>query len=146
MRTCHLSAFSIATGISEDVLIGYLGHDGSEIIFPGEEEPVCRRGFHVQELLFVGHKLGHFFMPLELVPAIQSQRQPHKTHIIGDEQRFDYIAKSVEIGTGFITGATKRCAHAVAFKLGDVFDGELRYRFDEHIKKGFIPQTVWIKA
>lgn len=37
--------------VEEQEIIDYIGHDGSEIIFPNLKEPECRRGFHIQELI-----------------------------------------------------------------------------------------------
>lgn len=38
-------------------LIAEIGHDGSDIVFPDEPEPLCRRGFYVEEINVVLLKL-----------------------------------------------------------------------------------------
>ena len=48
--SCMPAAFATATGIPIFSLLESIGHDGSEIIFPDLPEPLCRRGFHGQEL------------------------------------------------------------------------------------------------
>ena len=151
VKNCHLNAFAVATGIDREVLLSYLGHDGSEIVFPNEPEPTCRRGFHVQELLYAGFKLGHNFMPLELVPVSRSPLNRDPEFVIEDAVRYEYIARTIKINLGFITGvqrssASGNIAHAVAFKNGYIVDFERKYLFDDHLQRGFIPQTVWVKV
>lgn len=37
-------------GITTDELIADIGHDGSQIVFPELPEPMCRAGYHIQEI------------------------------------------------------------------------------------------------
>ena len=43
---------AFASIVKKDVgdVFDFLGHDGSEIIFPTLRDPFCRRGFHIQEM------------------------------------------------------------------------------------------------
>lgn len=50
--SCMPAAFATATGIPLDTLLESIGHDGSEIIFPDLEDPLCRRTFNTQEIAF----------------------------------------------------------------------------------------------
>lgn len=47
------TAFAIALDVPVQELINIIGHDGSEILFPEDPEPFCRRGFHPQEIIDV---------------------------------------------------------------------------------------------
>ncbi len=49
--SCLPTAFAIAVGVPVEQLIRQLGHDGSEMLFPGFRKPYCYRSFHVQELI-----------------------------------------------------------------------------------------------
>lgn len=48
--SCMPAAFATATGVPIERILLAIGHDGSEVIFPDLDDPVCRRGFHPQEL------------------------------------------------------------------------------------------------
>jgi len=45
---CLLHAFQTVTGLD---LVARLGHDGSEVLYPDLDPPMCCRGFHTQELI-----------------------------------------------------------------------------------------------
>jgi hypothetical protein len=49
--SCLPTAFAIALDKPVNDVITALGRDGSEIIFAGLPEPLCRKGFHPQELI-----------------------------------------------------------------------------------------------
>ena len=49
--SCLPTSFAMALGYDLYWLIGQLGHDGSEITHAGLPNPLCRRGFHPQELI-----------------------------------------------------------------------------------------------
>lgn len=70
--SCLPTAFAVALGIPVRDLLVELGHDGSQIVFSAEPEPLCRRAFHVQE--FLGPCLRRGYVPLlvEAAPAIES--------------------------------------------------------------------------
>lgn len=49
--SCLPTAFANALNMDVELLINALGHDGSEYTHAGLPEPLCRRGFHPQELI-----------------------------------------------------------------------------------------------
>lgn len=49
--SCLPTAFAIVLNVDVPVIFKYLGHDGSEIIFPERESPYNRKAFHPQELV-----------------------------------------------------------------------------------------------
>jgi len=57
--SCLLDSFAISFEISKIQLIKLLGHDGSEIIWYDQPEPLRRRGFHPQEFIRIGYSLGY---------------------------------------------------------------------------------------
>lgn len=60
---CLAKAFSHV--LRCDNIYELIGHDGSEIIWPGLVEPFNRRAFHIQELINVAWKLGYSATPFE---------------------------------------------------------------------------------
>lgn len=66
--SCLPAAFATATGIPFDTLIENIGHDGSDVVFPDLPEPLCRRGFHCQELSRVLLRFGFCVASFESCP------------------------------------------------------------------------------
>jgi hypothetical protein len=116
--SCLPTAFAIAIGCPVKNLIARLGHDGSDIQWPGLVEPLCRRGYHVQELVQLLWKLGYTVTPIEsysrMVPC-HHQQQPL---LIDNTLTFDHVVNS---SRGVLTGKTK-FGHAVAYDHGTICD------------------------
>ena len=55
---CMPLAFAMALDMPVADLLAAIGHDGSEIVFPSLPEPLCRRCFHIQELIQVALSRG----------------------------------------------------------------------------------------
>lgn len=67
--SCLPTAFAMCLGISVKEVIEGIGHNGSEIIFDGYPEPMCRRGFHTSELIdycLTEHSLFVSLIPLSV--------------------------------------------------------------------------------
>ena len=86
-------AFAMALDMPVADLLAAIGHDGSEIVFPSLPEPLCRRCFHVQELIQVALSRGLAVTPVELFPVLQpTEAGPfHKTVLYPDNnwRRFE---------------------------------------------------------
>lgn len=149
--SCILSAFSMALDIADQQhLIDFVGHDGSEIIFPGLPEPMCRRGFHHQELIAVAVALDYSVTPFELVPALQSTPytgatpQVFQINMPGRDLMFSMI---VNTKRGVLTGVGRNCHHAVAFNQGHILDPDgdsYPFSFAECEKRHFFAMCAWI--
>jgi hypothetical protein len=95
-------------GVSFDTIIDRIGHDGSAIAWPAQPEPLCRRAFHIQEILYAAHQLGFSVMPVQLNPTITNGYGP-STAI---EDKFFERAKTMK---GVHLGTTDNgINHAVA--------------------------------
>jgi len=68
--SCIPRAFAEIFGIKFDKLLDMIGHDGSEIWWPGYPEPYCRRAFHIQEMIDAGFKLGWYVLVIESAPML----------------------------------------------------------------------------
>ena len=90
---CMPLAFAMALDMPVADLLAAIGHDGSEIVFPSLPEPLCRRCFHVQELIQVALSRGLAVTPVELFPVLQpTEAGPfHKTVLYPDNnwRRFE---------------------------------------------------------
>ena len=102
---CMPLAFAMALEMPVADLLAAIGHDGSEIIFPSLPEPLCRRCFHVQELIQVALARGLAVTPVELFPVLQpTEAGPfHKTVLYPDNnwRRFD---ETIRASLGVIAG------------------------------------------
>jgi len=66
--SCLPTAFAMAMGEPVKDIMDYLGHDGSEIIWPDLPEPKCRRAFHPQEIVMFAFMRGWAAIHFELNP------------------------------------------------------------------------------
>ena len=69
--SCLITSFAMVMETSVSELVKELGHDGSELVRPGPE-PLCRRGFHPQELIQIcAHSRGYAVETLEPRPRFE---------------------------------------------------------------------------
>ena len=90
---CMPLAFAMALDMPVADLLAAIGHDGSEIVFPSLPEPLCRRCFHIQELIQVclGSRLRRHAQS-NCSPCLQpTEAGPHKTVLYPDNnwRRFE---------------------------------------------------------
>ena len=120
---CMPLAFAMALDTPVADLLAAIGHDGSEIVFPSLAEPLCRRGFHIQELIHPALSRGFALTPVELFPVLQPTKAGpfHKTVLYPDSnwRRFE---KTIRASRGVIDGTGARCGHMVAYDHGRIFD------------------------
>ena len=116
-------AFAMALDMPVADLLAAIGHDGSEIIFPSLPDPLCRRCFHVQELIQVALARGLAVTPVELFPVLQpTEAGPfHKTVLYPDNnwRRFE---ETIRASLGVIAGTGARLGHTVAYDHGRIYD------------------------
>ena len=126
--SCLPTAFAMAIGCSVQSFIEEIGHDGSEIVWPDNPEPMCHRGFCFQECILVLLKMG-------LTATEVSRDVGHYPSIasidivVSFHEAFDYYLKSTK---GVVAGRTSRCGHAVAYDHGT------------YNSYDFTPETLWI--
>jgi len=116
-------AFAMALDMPVGDLLAAIGHDGSEIVFPSLPEPLCRRCFHIQELIQVALSRRLAVTPVELFPTLQpTDAGPfHKTVLYPDNnwRRFE---AAVQTSRGVIHGTGARLGHTVAYDHGRIYD------------------------
>lgn len=117
--SCLPTAFSYILDVSIEEIFRYLGHDGSEILWPHLPEPFCRRSFHTQEMIYFCNSLGFFVTPFEAAPQSAPQFDSKPFELNFEEE----LQKILFYEDGVVTGESrKNMPHAIAWKEGRVFD------------------------
>jgi len=138
----------MALDIPVSVMLRRIGHDGGAVVDESSPEPLCRRGFHVQECVAVAISLGFSATPVELFPSIRCCNNQCFPVLFGTEAKnWERFQSLIDTHAGVITGRGKRCPHAVAFANGTIFDP------DGHVypycrafceARGFYTQCLWL--
>lgn len=116
--SCLPTAFAIATGIPIEKIIEYVGHDGSDIIFPEYEEPYCRRSFHPQELIDVCLQKNFMVVPIEKQPKVIAKHSIHNVPMHRNR-----MSRYLLNYTGVLVGMNQEDRpHAVAWDGNRVLD------------------------
>lgn len=111
--SCILDAFAMAMDIHPNYIINELGHDGSEILWPGNDDPYCRRGFHIQELIAIAIKNGY--------SVTEVQTKPLSAPSIVDNMAGHKIINVLDVMRGN-KGVILMQGHAVAWDGVKVYD------------------------
>lgn len=152
---CAITSLAMTLRIPVQELILELGHDGSEIAFPSLREPLCRRGFHSQELIFLAESHGFAITPIELFPQIkpvQGRHPPVRVFFGKDAKAKDnwlrfqsYISETMGILEG--VSGRREIPHAVHHRFGDIWDpdGE-HYVYSQEAceQRGFIANRLFV--
>ena len=163
--SCSVTAFAMAIDIPVQQLINDIGHDGSEKIFTHLPDPMCRRGFHSQELIQIAWQYGFACTPLEMYPMLRCEpffgprpnREPNERgglpmehsvlfdgSVVGNQSRF--IA-GVQVTRGVMEGQGCRCHHAVYYHFGQIWDpdgGQYEYSLEACEARSFYGNRLWI--
>jgi hypothetical protein len=132
--SCLPTAFAIVLGTPVKEIIDAIGHDGSEIFWPGYIEPLRRRGFHIQELINYCFLEYYLVTPFEQKLCFQ-QRGGSRQHIVdGDIKIFKQAIKRY-FGV-FVGENQKRVPHALAWDGNQCYDpaGLITNLEDFHIR------------
>lgn len=73
--SCLPKAVASLSNLTLEQLIGYIGHDGSEILYPEREEPLNRRAFSLGEIVSAATRLGEPLMVLDIVEFLPDGRE-----------------------------------------------------------------------
>jgi len=117
------TAFAMALDMPVAELLAAIGHDGSEIVFPNLPEPLCRRCFHIQELIHVALARRIAVTPVELFPVLQpSEAAPFRTTVLYPDDNWRRFAETIRASRGVIDGTGARHGHMVAYDHGRIYD------------------------
>lgn len=119
--SCLPTSFAIVTGVKVDNIFKWLGHDGSERVFPDRPEPYCRKSFHPQEL--TDYCYWHGINIIQIDREVVSTNINGDVHIVCNSERRLY--KYIESHNNFVlTGffLTTGRWHAVACVNKTIYD------------------------
>lgn len=129
--SCLPTAFAIAAKVPLDRILGLVGHDGSEVIFPDLPEPNGRRGFHIQELVTAALQMGIRPVEIEAHPVREGDYKIEFPTQSCDDRFLGYLARHVGVLGG--VGLLSYNYHAVAWDKRLVYDPSsgLSYKLNE---------------
>lgn len=140
--SCLPTAWSYVIGWPVWSIIKAIGHSGDEILWPNLPEPNCRKGFHPQELIYLGDRFGFVTTTFEPIAALISPG--------GDEpaviQFGDRFEKILEESNGVLTGEIHGQRHSIAWLNGKVLDpseGRLKSLDDFQIQTYYRIKSKW---
>jgi hypothetical protein len=148
--SCAITSLAMTLHVPVQELIDELGHDGSQIIFPQLIEPMCRRGFHSQELIRLAWRRGFAVTPIELFPTIRPMQGEglHTIYYDGDaEINVGRFVDTIHDRIGILEGQSGRWMHAVHFRYGEIYDPDgYQYLYSKRGCQGtgFIPNRAHV--
>lgn len=120
--SCLPRAFANALNISFDNILKYLGHDGSEIIYPNLKDPYRRKGFHWQEFILPCHMNNYALVSVEAVPVIGEKFAVN----LGEERMLYFLNRY----KGVLVGEMPKL-HAVVWDTSMAWDDDKTYDLHE---------------
>ena len=120
--SCSVTALAMTLETPVQQIIDEIGHDGSQIIYPDLPEPMCRRGFHPQELITIAWQHGCCVTPFELFPSICPASDHYDSVIVEFVDNWHRFVSLIKSEMGILEGTGRRCRHAVHFNKGIIFD------------------------
>ena len=135
---CLVAAFASVLDLSYDAVVGYIGHDGSEVIWSTKPEPMNRRGFHPQELIRVAYMLGYSVTEIQRV--MLSAPTPNDRIYTCENPYF----QSALIQVGVIYGIGEKLRHAVASNGSEVWDPKGRIVPITELRSVIEPKGIFI--
>lgn len=152
--SCLATSFAMALDISVDLFHELAGHDGSEILFPWLPDPLCRRGFHASEAMYVVLCMGKTATAIEVLPQIASTplEKPsiNATALYGNgsvEWNWTIFKRLISSTRGVLETRTRRGNwHAVAYENGRIFDPDgasFNYSKEDCELRGLYTTRLW---
>ena len=143
---CLPASFAMVLDLPLSAIFDEIGHDGSQIIKPNLPEPICRRGFHPQELIHLCLTHGYAATRVELYPVLCLSPGSGDYVVAYPDDNWTRFTRVIQQSRGVIEGVGRRCGHAVAYEHGCIFDPdghEYDYSREACQQRGFITQHLW---
>jgi hypothetical protein len=138
----------MALDLPVNQVLAEIGHDGSQIVWPALREPLCRRGFHPQELIDVCRAHGYAVTYLELLPCLYSAPGNPELQLFSESRAWDRFTRVIQRTRGVMDGygVVHGNGHACAYGNGWVYDPDgVTYRFSRENceRRSFIAAHLW---
>lgn len=136
--SCLPTAAAMVMGVLPKDVIDTIGHDGSEIIFPDEEEPFNRRGFHVQEIVDV--LLEQLFIPVWIDARVCLFSESGGSYLLRSINHAERFSRHVHNTHGILLGThATEGGHAVAWDMEMCLDPRgQKYELNQFKPEAFI--------
>lgn len=122
--SCLPTALAMTLSVDLSELIDLIGHDGSEILWPDQPEPLKRRGFHIEELQYVAVSYGFLLVPFS--PRLLYNPKGDPDIFVLDMDFTGKFKIALDSYDGILLGEykTTKNAHAIAWcsMEGTVYD------------------------
>lgn len=118
--SCLPTAAAIVIDMDVADFINQIGHDGSEVRWPGTRRP--QRSFHLQEIIDVLHSQGYSATVFETNPQLGSYYESDTRSIFSFEQKRKRLNRLLLGFQGILIGFDGSTPHACAFNNGVVYD------------------------
>jgi len=118
--SCLATSFAMVLDTPLQDLIKEIGHDGSEIAFPGLPEPYQRRSFHIQEFVEPCLRRGFLLCPVEGHPMLGAMDRVIQVELPGGNQA--RLVRMLQSFQGVAVGNGRIGPHAVAWDRHQVYD------------------------
>lgn len=140
--SCFITSFAIVLDTFPKTLMEEIGHDGSEIIFPSEQEPYGRRAFHPQELIAPCLRRGYAMVLVEALPVYSPPSTAEDFHPLIFDCGNDIRLRELMNGNiGVLTGENASGnPHAIAWDGQKYYntDGTIHETMDFSIREFFM--------
>ena len=101
---CLPASFAMALDIPLADVLRDVGHDGGSIVWPNLPEPICRRGFHPQELIDICLSRGYAVTRIELAPAMATVPNGPELRLFTDKCAWQRFVQVIRTSLGVIEG------------------------------------------
>lgn len=119
--SCLATAFAIVMDVDVEKIFNFIGHDGSEVIWPQLEDPRKRRSFHPRELIIycLARNYAAIHLDLEAASAADEESIIYELPPINKEHLEHLLINN----RGVLIGTTiANRPHAVAWEQTTIYD------------------------
>lgn len=141
--SCLATAFAMALEIPLHELISKIGHDGSEIWWPGQPEPQCRRAFHIQEMIDAALSCGYAVTEIQAAPATTpALGVPYRRIPFSEGRVIAYLQGSRGVIDCMVRNTGR--GHAVAWDIDTCFDPNGRTLNENAMLCEYMVKSFWM--
>lgn len=118
--TCLITAYAMVFDETIERLIELVGHDGSQVIWPNQDEPMRRAGHSHHEMQYVARRLGYYLADYKPCFGYSPPGEIKLMTREFSEEWVEVLAAHKGVLSGSYHGRTN--FHAVAWSEGLIYD------------------------